>query len=138
MTHTKSGFTLMELMIAIVILGILGAVGIPAYLGYVKQANISTTKQNLKLLSGAITLFKAQTGDYPQSLTDLIKRPSGEVGEDWAGPYLKGNRPPKDGFKKPFVYRPESEGEGRPYTLFSYGASGRRGKRSDRISVWGR
>jgi len=137
----QNGFTLMELLIAIAILGIILAVAGPALMNRFKQAKINTTKQSLKMVESIIAGFELDLDKLPQSINDLVRRPSAsdyydqEAVESWMeGGYVKGKKIPKDAWGKPFHYRLTPEGE-HPYELYSYGPKGRRGKKSARIRL---
>lgn len=127
----KSGFSLMELMIYIAIVGLLVAVGVPAYVGYQQRARHSTTEQNLRLLKSSINLYQMEQNKYPARLEDLAERPKGDEGKKWHQ-YIE--RVPQDGWGSEFYYKVTPGGK-HPYELYSYGGS------SDddiekRIDVW--
>jgi len=65
MKRDQRGFTLMELMIVIVIIGVLAAIGIPAYNNYVKKAKAAKCQANRRTLDAAVGLYHAEHGDYP-------------------------------------------------------------------------
>lgn len=71
--NKEDGFTLVELLIVIAILGILMVAIIPNFIGFDREAQISTTKSNLGTLRTSITLYRAKKGIYPPSLTNLIE-----------------------------------------------------------------
>lgn len=132
---SKQGFTLIEIMIAIVILGLL--VGIAGYsiMGILENAKNKTTKQSLKGIQSAIKLFQVDTNTYPEKLTDLVKRPANEeVAANWGpSPYME--KEPVDGWGNKFIYKSTPDGEN-PYELYSNGPGGKKTAKKDRIDVW--
>lgn len=127
--HTP-GFTFMELVVAILILGLLAGVGVPLYMRFVEQARERTTQSNLGLLKNTITQFNIELGKYPSRLEELVDRPKGEIGKKWKQ-YLE--KLPKDGWGNDFYYK-VTQGGKKPYQLYSYGSGGPEGE--SQISVW--
>lgn len=131
--HTlKRGFSLIEIMVAILIVGIISAGVIYNLGGATEKAKVTTARQQLKSFSAAIDEYEQDTGEYPESLQELITQPGGEAGERWEGPYLKVKAIPKDPWKKAYQYQKTPDAEN-PYELFSNGPT--KGKKR-RISVW--
>ncbi len=123
----RSGFSLMELMIYIAIVGIMLAVVGPNVVNYFSKAKSSTTEQTLKSLKQAIELYNAHTSQYPESLRDLVRQPMDEkVARKWQGPYIevKNDELPEDGWGREFIYSVGEPGSGRSYDLYSLGANG--------------
>lgn len=136
--QTRPGFTLIEIMVAVIIVGIIAAAVAPLVFNYIKQTRVTRTKSDLRSIDGAITMFNAGIGQFPSSLKDLIKAPLDEkIRKRWqesGGPFLKGNEVPEDAWNNPYVYR-LTTGQEHPYELFSYGPNGA-GSTEGRISVW--
>jgi len=142
MIHARSlqkGFTLMELLIAIVIMGILLAVAVPAYRNIVARNQKKVAAQQIKLIRGAIGFFELDLGKVPERLDDLVKRPAPggyydeEESSDWAdGGYIKGGKVPKDPWKNKYMYKLTPEAA-RPYDLYSYGPKGKKASRAEWI-----
>jgi len=119
------GFTMVELMAVLIILGLLATVLVRNFMGQTDKARVTTTKVNLRLLHGAVTQFKMDTGRFPteeEGLMALIEPPSDETNYQPGG-YLDTTEVPKDGWGRDFEYRlwPES---GKPFVIISYGADG--------------
>lgn len=132
----KSGFSLGELMIYIAIVGMLLAVIVPNFLSYLEKSRRSTTQSNLKALESAILLYQVDTGQYPQRLSDLIKKPTDErIVKKWAGPYIKQKEIPNDGWSNRFEYKQTPQAEHK-YSLYSYGPNGKGSPKSEWIDVW--
>ncbi|MDD5135367.1 MAG: type II secretion system major pseudopilin GspG [Phycisphaerae bacterium] len=124
----RSGFTLVEIMAVIIIIGLLAAIGAVNFLGQTDKARVTTTKANLKMLHNAVAQFKMDTGRYPseeEGLTVLVEAPTDVTGYQPGG-YLNSTALPKDAWGYEFVYiaYPES---GKPYVIVSYGGDGEEG-----------
>jgi general secretion pathway protein G len=122
------GFTIIEVMAVIVILGILAGIVAVNVVGYTDKARLTASKAMLKTLQNAVIQFKLDTGRYPTEeagLNELIEQPTDVTG--WTqGGYLETTSIPKDAWRNEFVYQlyPES---GKPFVIISYGADGKEG-----------
>ena len=118
----EAGFTLIELMIVLFILGLLAALVAPRLMGRVGKAKQKTAQAQIQLLATALDLYHLDVGSYPttqEGLKALKEKPASAGG--WGGPYL--DKPiPNDPWGRPYVYK--SPGEHGPYDLFSLGADG--------------
>lgn len=127
----RKGFTLIEIMVVVVILGILATIVLTNVMGREDEARINAAKTQIRSLEGALDGFKLDNGFYPatdQGLEALIRKPeAGRIPNKWKdGGYLKPARIPKDPWG--FEYHYFSPGsEGREYDLLSYGADGEQG-----------
>jgi general secretion pathway protein G len=130
---TASGFSLIEISIVVMIIGVLVLGALGGY-QYLERAKRNTTITNLKNVKLAIESFRADTGSYPQSLTELKERPSNEkISKKWQGPYLPGE--PVDGYNTELMYK-LTKGEKHPYELYSWGANGEGSPQEEWVSVW--
>ncbi len=122
----QRGFTLVELLVVITIIGlIMGLVG-PRVLNYLSESKTKAAKIQIESLSSALDLYYLDVGRYPSSsegLVALVKRPGSTTA--WNGPYLKGGLVPADPWGNPYVYR--SPGEHGTYDIISYGSDGTEG-----------
>ena len=121
----QAGFTLLELLVVIVILGLLIGLVAPAALRQLGNARVSVTHQSIVRLGSVLDLYKLDVGSYPttdQGLGALIQQPA-DV-SNWNGPYLKGDKPPLDAWNHPYLYRSPSTRPGHDYDLCSPGPSG--------------
>jgi general secretion pathway protein G len=123
-----AGFTLIEIMVVVVILGILAAIIVPRISDEPDKARVTKARQDIRAIEGALQLYKLDNFYYPstqQGLEALVQKPGGEPpARNWkAGGYL--SRLPKDPWGNPYQYlQPGLKGE---FDLFSLGADGRPG-----------
>jgi general secretion pathway protein G len=122
----QRGFTLVEMLVVITIIGlIMGLIG-PRVLNYLSDSKIKAAKIQIQSFASALDLYYLDTGRYPSSsegLDSLVRQTGGVT--SWNGPYLKGGNVPPDPWGKPYVYR--SPGEHANYDIVSYGADGQEG-----------
>lgn len=120
--HRESGFTLIELMIVLFILGLLAALVAPRLMGRVGKAKQKTAQAQIQLLATALDLFYLDVGRYPTSDEGLkALRDKPENFPSWGGPYLD-KQIPRDPWGRDYLYK--SPGEHGPYDLYSLGADG--------------
>jgi general secretion pathway protein G len=124
------GFTLIELMVVIVILGILAGLIIPRIMGRPDEARRAKATIQIESLESALKMYKLDNGNYPmteQGLQALVEPPAvGALAKNWKqGGYLEKGKVPKDPWDNDFIYLcPGTHGE---YDLSSYGADGEPG-----------
>ena len=118
----QAGFTLMEMIIVVVIIGLLAGLVAPNLIKRQGQAESKTARAQIELFGTALDTFRLDVGRYPTSqegLSALMQKPGGA--DRWDGPYLKKDLPP-DPWGKPYIYK--SPGDHGPYDIISYGADG--------------
>lgn len=126
----QRGFTLIELMVVIVILGVLAGLIIPRIMGRPEEARRMKARIQIESIETALKLYKLDNGSYPsteQGLEALVEAPSvGQLPKAWRdGGYLEKGRVPKDPWENEFIYL--SPGANSDFDLISYGADGEPG-----------
>ena len=119
------GFTLLELLVVMVIIGLLASYVAPKYFSQVGKSEVKAAQAQIDALEKALDQYRLDTGHYPateQGLAVLVTRPSSEP--KWQGPYLKKGAPP-DPWGKPYIYK--YPGERAELDLYSYGKDGQAG-----------
>lgn len=120
-----SGFSLLELLVVLLIIGLLAGYVGPQFFSKADQAKVETARAQMDALGKALDQYRLDTGKYPtteQGLNALFKQPEGTT--RWQGPYLK-KAVPNDPWDKPYGYK--SPGEHGEYDLYTYGADGKAG-----------
>ncbi len=128
----EAGFTLLELLVVIVILGLLIGLVAPAVLRQLGHAKDSIAKQSVAQISSVLDMYKLDTGSYPSSedgLQALITQPA-DVSV-WAGPYIKSDKLPLDPWGHPFLYQQPSTRPGLDFDLCSLGSADKPGTPGD-------
>ncbi len=121
----QAGFTLLEILVVVAILGLLVFLVAPAALRQLSGARTSIAKQSVERLASVLDLYKLDVGSYPSSeegMAALNTKPASAPG--WNGPYLKGDTQPLDPWNHPYLYRNPSNRRGHEYDLCSRGQAG--------------
>ncbi len=133
--RSTSGFTLIEILVVVVILGILAAIVVPRVMERPAEARIVRVKQDLQGVATALSMYKLDNHRYPsseQGLQALVAKPSGSPeAPNWKGPYL--DRLPKDPWDHPYQY--QQPGQHGDVDIYSYGADGRPGGDGDDADI---
>lgn len=130
----SSGFTLLELLVVVAIIGLLAAFVGPRYLSQLGKSEVTAARTQIEALARALESFRLDNGNYPSretGLTALRSRPASQP--RWNGPYLQKDVP-LDPWGNPYVYQLASTG-GRDFELFSYGRDGRPGGTGENADI---
>jgi general secretion pathway protein G len=133
----EHGFTLLELLVVLAILGLLVGFVAPAVLRQLGSAKEKIAHQSIERLATVLDMYKLDVGTYPtteQGLQALIARPQGVT--RWSGPYLKGDKVPEDPWGQPIVYRNPSQRPGHEFDLYSLGPNGQAGGTGDASAIY--
>lgn len=130
------GFTLLELLVVMVIIGLLAGYVGPKYFEQIGKSETKTARAQIDSLGKALDQYRIDVGQYPsteQGLVALNKSPTNDP--KWAGPYLKKNVP-NDPWNKPYLYK--SPGEHGDFDLYTWGKDGQLGgvKESEDVLSW--
>lgn len=132
------GFSLIEMLVVVVIIGVLAAVVGPRFMGKTEQARIAAAKSQIENFSIALDSYQLDNGFYPtteQGLKALIEKPgSGKTPPNWRGPYLSKKSIPPDPWGRPYIY--VSPGKHHPdYDLVCHGKDGKEGGQGDDADI---
>lgn len=127
MKSKQSGFTLLELLVVIVIIGMLASYVGPKYFGHIGKSKTQTAKSQMQSFDQALETYRIDVGHFPttvQGLTALVAAPAGEG--LWKGPYLKKGIPP-DPWGNAYVFSSPGSDPTHEYEIISYGRDGKSG-----------
>lgn len=131
---TSAGFTLLELLVVVAIIGLLAAYVGPRYVAQLGKSEVTAARAQIEALARALESYRVDNGNYPPSANGLIAlriRPANQP--HWNGPYLQKDVP-LDPWGNAYVYRPTSTG-GRDFELLSYGRDGRPGGTDENADI---
>lgn len=132
----QRGFTLVELLVVLVILGLLFGLVVPRTIDYLSRAKSDVAKMQVQNLEQALDLYRLDVGRYPtqdESLRALVNKPASA--QRWNGPYVKGGELPQDPWGRAYLYEMPSK-RGLAYDLYSLGADGARGGDGENADVY--
>ncbi|TCV89540.1 general secretion pathway protein G [Sulfurirhabdus autotrophica] len=131
--NREKGFTLLELLVVMVIIGLLAGYVGPKYFSQIGKSEVKAARAQLDSLGKSLDQYRLDTGHYPsneQGLAALDTRPANEP--KWEGPYLR-KSVPMDPWGKPYVYK--QPGEHSEYDLLSYGKDGQPGGNAESADI---
>lgn len=129
-----AGFTLLELLVVVLIIGLLAGFVAPRYFGQVGKSEINVAKAQIDALEKALDQYRLDTGHYPTTelgLVALVQRPQNEP--KWTGPYLRKDVP-LDPWGRPYLYKMPGE-KGGDFDLVSYGKDGQPGGTGENADI---
>jgi general secretion pathway protein G len=123
--HGEAGFTLVEMLVVITIIGLIMALVGPRVLTYLSDSKAKAAKIQIESFSSALDLYFLDLGRYPTSNEGLAALTQSNNAQGWNGPYLRGGVVPSDPWGHGYVYR--SPGERAPFEIISLGSDGQEG-----------
>src|SRR5476649_129056 len=121
----EGGFTLVEMLVVITIIGLIMALVGPRVLNYLGESKAKAAKIQIESFSSALDLYYLDLGRYPTSAEGLAALTRATNAPGWNGPYLRGGVVPNDPWGHGYIYR--SPGERSPYEIISLGSDGQEG-----------
>ncbi len=134
LNNKNAGFTLLELLVVMVIIGLLAGYVGPKCFNKLGESQVKAAQSQMSAFSKALDVYRLDNGAYPDQqsgLAALIEAPQADSAK-WKGPYLK-KTIPNDPWDNPYIYR--VPGEQSEYDLISYGADGRAGGTGDNADI---
>ena len=134
--HSAEAFTLIELLLVLVILGVLAAIVVPKFAGRTEQARNTAAKTQISNFETALDAFEVDNGYYPKGkngLNDLVVQP--KDAPNWHGPYMKQETIPLDPWQHAYIYDCPGKHNASTYDIMSMGPDGRVGGDDD-ITSW--
>ncbi|MBT9520759.1 MAG: type II secretion system major pseudopilin GspG [Dechloromonas sp.] len=132
--NMQRGFTLLELLVVVAIIGLLAAYVGPKYFNQISRSEVTVAQAQIEAFARAVETYRIDTGHYPsveQGLNALVVRPDNE--KKWRGPYLM-KEVPLDPWEHPYLYRQPGP-NGSDYQLLSYGKDGQPGGNGDDADI---
>lgn len=126
----EAGFTLMEMLVVLVVIGLIAAVAVPQVMKLLESAKHKAARIQLETVSNSLNAYQLDVGSYPTTAQglEILWKPAGDM-PDWSGPYLRREHQLIDPWGRPLIYH--SPGTNRPYDLISLGADGKEGGKGD-------
>ena len=129
---TQRGFTLVELLLVLVILGTLAAIVLPQFRGTGRRAQETAAKTQIATFKTVLSAFEVDNQYFPRTLDELIVQPQGTP--NWHGPYLEGGQIPLDPWQRPYIYECPGRNDPNGYDLYSLGFDGQENTEDDIVS----
>jgi general secretion pathway protein G len=135
----RKGFTLLELMVVIIILGVLAGLVLPRFMGRTEEAKRTKARLQIENLEAALKLYKLDIGNYPtteQGLEALVQKPTtGAIPKNWReGGYLEKGKVPMDPWSRPYAYLSPGV-KNKDFDLKSLGADGEEGGEGENADI---
>lgn len=132
----RSGFTLMEVLLVLVILVVLASMVVGAFVGTQERALRDAARVQVGIFKDAVNIYKLHTRNYPSSLEDLINEPSGgDIADRWDGPYLDSSKVPLDPWDHEYHFEAPGKHNKDTFDIWSVGPDGKDGGEDD-IGNW--
>lgn len=127
----KKGFTLIEIMLVVAIIGVLAAMVVPRLTGRTKQTKVAVTQADVDVnIPLALDLYELDMGQFPSDLSALLENKTGS--DSWHGPYLK--KLPKDAWGQEYIYKTPGQHNKYGYDMSSSGPDGQAGTNDDIVN----
>lgn len=133
--HRARAFSLLEMLVVLVIMGLLVALVLPRVTRNIGKGKVQTTRAQIEMLSSAVNQFMLEVGRYPtvdEGLASLLDKPQTVEADKWDGPYLEKDFLPKDGWGRDFIYAMDEKGR---FVIRSLGADGKPGGEGDNADM---
>lgn len=118
--RSRAGFTLIEILLVVVIIGILAGIALPKLSGHTRKAEITKARAEIENIGTALSQFELDMGEFPKSIRELVASPGNDR---WNGPYLTKGMP-SDPWKRAYVYACPGQHNPKTYDLMSLGPDG--------------
>lgn len=132
--NNNKGFTFVEIMVVVIILGVLAAMVLPKFMGRTEEARVNAAGSQLGVFSTALDAYELDNGKFPtteQKLDALVKEPTTPpIPRKWKGPYLQKGIP-KDPWSGEYIFKSPGTHNPRSYDIISYGPDGKEGGDDD-------
>jgi general secretion pathway protein G len=133
LTKDSRGFSLIEIMVVMVIIGLLASLVGPKLFGQLGKAKHNAAKAQVEMLSASLDAYRLDIGDYPSQQEGLEALISDPGDEDWTGPYLAKSKIPVDPWKHPYLY--SNPGQNGGVDVFSLGKDNKEGGEGEDADV---